>query len=68
MKIYIVEDEDRDYTMIFTSKRKAKKYLNTDKEKFKISERDISVNKRGIFLAFLIGADIGGNSIGGEFG
>ena len=67
MKIYIVEDEDRDNTMIFTSKRKAKKYFNSDKEKLKISSRDFTVSRKGIFLAFLVGSDIGGNSIGGEF-
>tara|TARA_R100000426_G_C4807626_1_gene105179 strand:+ start:417 stop:623 length:207 start_codon:yes stop_codon:yes gene_type:complete len=67
MKIYIVEDEDRDYTMIFTSIRKAKKYFNSDKEKLTISSRDIPVSRKGIFEAFLAGSDIGGNSIGGEF-
>jgi len=67
MKIYIVEDEDRDYTMIFTSIRKAKKYLNSDKENLTISSKDIPVNRQGIFQAVLEGSEIGGNTIGGEF-
>tara|TARA_Y100001951_G_C11286843_1_gene269306 strand:+ start:520 stop:726 length:207 start_codon:yes stop_codon:yes gene_type:complete len=67
MKIYIVEDIDREYTTIFTSIRKAKKYFNTDKENFKFYSRDIPVNRQGIFQAVLEGADIGGNEISGEF-
>lgn len=67
MKIYIVEDEDRDRTMIFTSLDKARKYLNTDKENLAISTMDFPLSKKGIYQAFLRGATTGGNSIGGEF-
>ena len=67
MKIYIVEDEARDYTMISTSIRKAKKYFNSDKENLTISSRDIPVSRKGIFQAVLAGSNIGGNQISGEF-
>jgi hypothetical protein len=53
--------------MIFTSIRKAKKYLNSNKETLEMSTTDIPVTKKGIFEAIIKGSGIGGNSIGGEF-
>lgn len=67
MKIYVVEDINNEYTMIFTSMRKAKKYFNSDKENLQMSATNIPVTRKGIFEAILRGSDIGGNSIGGEF-
>ena len=67
MKIYVVKDVNREYIMIFTSIRKAKKYLNSDKETLEMSTTDIPVTKKGIFEAIIKGSGIGGNSIGGEF-
>lgn len=66
MKIYVIEDENKDYLNIFTSWRKAKKLLNSD-DSLKMSIEEIPVTRQGIFYAIQQGAEIGGNEIGGEF-
>ena len=67
MKIYLVRDLNHDHTNFFTTKKKAEKYFESDKEKNGLNppeEYEIPVTKEGMIKAIHLGGLWGGGEVG----